>query len=73
MVAQELVSYQGWLDDLSKLTRRSGIDMLATYVKEHFDEALAMAAWTSLDFDPTVRGQFYQGPLPNWLDQAGKS
>ena len=41
--------------------------MLATYVKEHFEEAIAMAAWDSLDYDPTVRGQFYQGPPSSWL------
>lgn len=47
--------------------------MLATYVKEHFEEAIAMAAWDALDFDPTARGQFYKGPLSNWLDPAGKA
>jgi len=40
---------------------RTGIDMLATYAKEHFDEKLVVqAAWLALDVDPTIRGQFYE-------------
>lgn len=46
--------------------------MVATYVKEHFPEAIAMAAWDALNFDPAARGQFYKGPLSEWLDSAGK-
>jgi len=36
----------------------AGIDMLATYVMQNFDEGIVRAAWEALDVDPTVRGQF---------------
>lgn len=38
----------------------TGIDMLATYVMQKFDEGIARAAWEALDVDPTARGQFYK-------------
>ncbi len=38
----------------------TGIDMLATYVMQDFNEEIARAAWEALDIDPTVRGQFYK-------------
>ncbi len=37
-----------------------GIDMLATYVMQNFNEEIVRAAWEALDVDPTVRGQFYK-------------
>ncbi|KKY25357.1 putative dj-1 family protein [Phaeomoniella chlamydospora] len=42
-----------------------GIDMLAVFAKERFDEKIAMAAWNALDFDPTVRGQLYEDSSDN--------
>jgi len=40
-----------------------GIDMIATYILRNFDENLAKTACGALDFDPSVRGQFYSASL----------
>ncbi|KAL9627830.1 MAG: hypothetical protein Q9164_007478 [Protoblastenia rupestris] len=68
-----VVSKSGHLNFWTSGGAGAGIDMLATYVKDHFPEAIAMSAWDALDFDPTARGQFYKGPLSKWLDPAGKA
>ncbi|KAH9203482.1 DJ-1/PfpI family protein [Cadophora sp. DSE1049] len=40
----------------------AGIDMIVTYAKKHFHEAIVQAMVVdSLDFDPLPRGQFYGG------------
>lgn len=41
--------------------RTSGIDMVATYVMESFNEKIARFSLDGLDVDPTARGQFYKG------------
>jgi transcriptional regulator GlxA family with amidase domain len=37
----------------------AGIDMIATYVMEHFEKPLVGFALESLDIDPTARGRYY--------------
>ena len=37
--------------------------MIGTYVRQVFSDVLVDAAWDALEFDPTVRGQFYDGPM----------
>jgi transcriptional regulator GlxA family with amidase domain len=37
----------------------AGVDMVATYIKEHFAKPIADFALVMLDVDPTVRGRYY--------------
>lgn len=43
---------------------RKGVDMMATYVYEHFPMDVASSSCLALDVDPTARGQFYNSPPP---------
>ncbi|GAB7356898.1 hypothetical protein MBLNU459_g7758t1 [Dothideomycetes sp. NU459] len=55
---------QRWIVDGKLWTSggaQAGIDMVATYVLEHFDREMAQFLGLNLlDVDPTARGQFYK-------------
>ena len=37
----------------------AGVDMVATYIKEHFAKPIVDFALETLDVDPTARGRYY--------------
>ena len=43
--------------------------MMATFVKETLPDPIVKNACDSLDFDPSVRGQYYTGEVVDWFEQ----
>ena len=54
------------------LAHCTGIDMMATFVKEILPAPIANNACESLDFDPSARGQYYTGEVTDWFEEVMK-